>query len=50
VLITFSLLSVLAMPRRKLVRDVGRDVDELLADGQHGFADLARMSLGRGKR
>jgi serine/threonine protein kinase len=50
VLITFSLLSVLAMPRRKLVREVGHDVDELLADGQRGFADLARMSLGRGRR
>jgi hypothetical protein len=50
VLITFSILSVLAMPRRKTVREVGHDVDSLLADGQHGFADLARMSLGRGKK
>ena len=47
VLIAFSLIAVLALPARRSIREVGRDVDALLADGQHGFGDLARLALGR---
>jgi serine/threonine protein kinase len=47
VLITFAVASVIALPRRKTVRELGHDVDDLLADGQHGFGDLARLALGR---
>jgi serine/threonine protein kinase len=39
--------SVIVFPTRKTIRTVRKDVDNLLADGQEGFADLARRAVAR---
>jgi len=39
--------SVVVVPKRQEIRELRKDIDYLLADGQHGFSDLARRAVGR---
>jgi serine/threonine protein kinase len=41
------LATVVVVPKRQQIRELRRDIDYLLADGQHGFSDLARRAVGR---
>ncbi|MCX5745096.1 MAG: serine/threonine-protein kinase [Proteobacteria bacterium] len=45
--ITIGLLTVFAFPARGKVRDVGRDLDAMLAEGQGGFTDMMRGAMAR---
>ena len=45
--IVAAVATVLALPARKTIRGVHRDVQHLLTDGQQGFGDLARRAVAR---
>jgi serine/threonine protein kinase len=47
--ITMYILAVLALPARKKVIGVGRELDSMLAEGQVGFSDLVRAAMARGR-
>ncbi len=46
-MITIGLLSVLALPARRKVTGVGKELDTMLAEGQGGFTDLMRGAMAR---
>ncbi len=47
VLVTFAIATALAFPVRGQVRQAGRELDSMLAEGQAGFTDLMRMAMQR---
>jgi serine/threonine protein kinase len=46
-LITITLISLLAFPARKKVGGVGKELDSMLSEGQGGFTDLMRSAMAR---
>lgn len=46
-LVVFAVASTLALPARKTVREAGRELDSMLADGQAGFGDMMRAATRR---
>jgi len=46
-LITISVISMLAFPARRKVRAVGSELDSMLTEGQGGFTDLMRGAMAR---
>ncbi|HEY4243895.1 MAG TPA: serine/threonine-protein kinase [Kofleriaceae bacterium] len=47
VAITFLVAGAIAIPARKRVWHVGKEVDSMLAEGQGGFADIMRHAMAR---
>jgi len=45
--ITMGVLMVFAFPARQRIRTVGRDLDDMLAEGQGGFTDMMRGAMAR---
>jgi serine/threonine protein kinase len=46
-LILFTIASTIALPARRTVREAGRELDSMLADGQAGFSDMMRSATRR---
>jgi serine/threonine protein kinase len=46
-LVLFTVASTLALPARRTVREAGRELDSMLADGQAGFSDMMRSATRR---
>ena len=45
--ITITVLTIIAVPARKNIRRVGKELDVMLSEGQGGFTDLMRGAMAR---